>query len=776
MSTNIGVADTTPEEKDNRSGDGRGGWTTDRQPGGFRQTEPASHGRPFAEGLPTAPGVGKTRPEEGPGPVEYLVAADAGNPPPAPTPGQSIGSQQNLNVGNNYGIAASFVQIVQQKLGEHLLQRAYVTACVEAFVAPEGIEDAASKLRLHRIVVLVADANYGRHDAAVNLLHAVGGLNLREVSRETGDTASIEAIPHKRNSGWILDLRADESVPYSFGRSLRSPETRHLLELHQSYVVVIAPPRLWQQSGSGGEDLVHLLRRPAATKIVEKRLQGRIPSDRIVSWISKLTPRLRDVPPAEARKWAHHVAQVESVPDDQLDKPEVQPGQPAPTPEDLRERMVLAAAGSWWEQLLEWYKAHPDCQVRDFLLAAAVLEGCEAGRVFTSVPTLSEALRGPTHQASGQQGPGIFELVDGIGARLVDGYRIQFNRPGYGEAVLDYFWGDRQHLQSELVGWMCTQALNAAADGSSGIVDRVATYVLRWTLRSRDLKFLVQVAESWSEHPDLMPATAGLLTAVALDPNVGKAVRDQLLDWAKPEKSYRSSLRRLVATVCGGDLALVHPKLMIFRLGNLAQNEDATVTALVQEKIAYLWQQPRLRTEILNQIRTWLNAQDRTQMAGRTIFLMLTELKQSETPELLAHSAQTGDPALEVAARGWRAILEDSAFEPERRRKSVFSWLDAAAFAHQLRSALFTIATNATAPRHAEDENACARLTMLGDLCYWRDQPSVSDPSAVADLYDSLSKRLIEPDRYLSSTSAMPKVSAEPSHDSETAVRADVLA
>jgi hypothetical protein len=345
---------------------------------------------------------------------------------------------------------------------------------------------------------------------------------------------------------------------------------------------------------------------------------------------------------------------------------------------------------------------------------------------------------------TGQQGAGILELVSRIGARLPDEEMVQFVRPGFGDAVLDYFWIDRQHLRTEFLEWMCN--LPVTSDGAAGklVTERIVAYALRWTKQHGDLKFLQEVAKLWAPAESLRPTAGQLLTAAAMDPKVGKRVRDRLLAWAKGEYSSTSAMRALVADVCGGALARLYPKMMLLRLSYLAQNADPTVTQAVKNAMRNLWQQPDSRELVLAQVAEWCASDDAgPRQAGLHSFLALAAMRDDwrHAPTLLSPNGDQLIPIHnQMVTRGWQTVFESSLTE-QLAGDVLAQWLDAAASSPQLR---VQVIRDLTAGVQGTDPTlgGSSRFVRLTRLLYgWQPNQQGADARRT-ELRDSLIEQL----------------------------------
>ncbi|WIX82874.1 hypothetical protein QRX50_19910 [Amycolatopsis carbonis] len=568
--------------------------------------------------------------------------------------------QVNIHVGNQSGgLAAGIVENVRRLLNYHDLTPDYIAACATAFAEPPTLHEAQQRLREHHIVVLVGAPDSGRHHTAVALLQQRPGVVLREVRREVNDRLDVAALGIERLSGWLLDLRGESQLESSFGRALLGERDR--LRARESYLAVIVDEDLWNTANAGAAELEYPCRPVAADAIVTARLSVLTPPIDARPYLAdtRISDRLARAIPVEAVQWVHAIIDVEARSASQLSEDDGA----EPTGDDLlrlRVETVWRVHGNWRKQLVDWHRAHRDSQVRHFLLAAAVLEGCPAGLVFTSSGDLAVALGESRPDNTGLRGAGILEMAHDAGATLADDDLVTFDKPGYADAILDYFWIDRQHLQTKFMTWLCglPQALGDLP--TDAVTDRIASYVLRWSVRHRSLTLLREVAAEWVVDEQVRPILRHLLTAASLDPALGKQMRDELLAWAKPEQPS-VAMKTMVAEVCAGELSTIHPKAALYRIATLARDENTELASAVSAAVAALWRNADLRSDLVRQISIWCNAADAARRsAGAAAFLTLAALRDDNTgqPQLLART-QDWDVSAEHErlVAGWRAVM-----------------------------------------------------------------------------------------------------------------------
>ncbi|WP_157099562.1 hypothetical protein [Microbispora sp. ATCC PTA-5024] len=637
------------------------------------------------------------------------------------------------------------IGVVKQYLSRMLAYRdlppSYIDICERTFVAPEGLypgsrepgESAAEKLEHHHVIALIAGEDMGRHYAAVHLLHNAGEITVREVRREPGEVINLESLLGTGRSGWLLDLRNDRDLGQFLGRTLADFEPH--LKRQESYLVAIVPPALWEKGGHGGEHIKHYLELPASEEIIRLRLELADPYIDPRPWLDipaaePIRQRVRNLTPDDAVQWAETIIRV----------------QYAPLPHDLNEekdanetiesyeqrvriQLAIKARENWRKHLLEWHIGHPSSRERNFLVAAALLEQTAVGEIFKAATSLAVALGERVPEVQGQQGAGIIELSHQIGADLTGDEILQFLRPDYADAVLDYFWIDRQHLQDKFVTWMCGLPVDLGEVEAGVATERITGYVIKWTTRRGKLDLLVNLVEKWAPLNKVRGSTCELITAIALDAHVGGQARSLLLAWAKGERGATPDIQVLVANVCGGPLSRFYPRQMLTRLVYLAQTPHSAVAQAVADALRTLWQQPKIREQVLQQLVKWcLDVDVVRKAAGAEAFLALASLIEDDgVPSLLAYAYHSydkpGAPYPVALDRGWQASLESST----SAISSVLNqWLDAAVAAPVLQPLVeqsLTTAARGYDPNHP-DERRVVKLSSL--LFGW--QPANQDP------------------------------------------------
>jgi len=687
-------------------------------------------------------------------------------------------AQQNVEV--NHGVVtASLTVVIAELLAHHELSGAYVKRCVATYAPGPLFKKALEYLRAHNIVILVAEADTGRHEGAVNLLHQTGVQELRELRHRAGTAIDLSVLGTRHKTGWLLDLRDGRSLPSTFARELAGNDVRtQLLDTESSFCLIVSPA-VWTQAGTGADHFKLSWEKTDAGLIVHKRIEvaGVLDPDK---WVKhdRIMAHLKNAAPSKAVQWAEQIKSVAALSTERLDfgllpeaeRTDIMAGRK--DDHDLRARMVVAAFSDWRDHLLAWHKQTHDARLLCFLVASAVLEGRSVLEIHGQIESLHQVLAGRKAQFknAGLNGPGIIELVDIIGARTTDDLRVEFTRPGYGDAVLDYFWVDRQPMQQAFLHWMCAlpQALDEDETDAQA-TQRIGVYALRWTLRNGKFTFLQKIAESWGADPRHRDTAVELITAAALDPAFGRTVRDKLLEWSKPEGEQSSELRAVVAAVCAGPLARVYLTPALTRLGHLSRSEDPTVMNAVGHAMRKLWADEEARTEVQKTLERWLKSTNSPrQSTVRHTFLALAGLidKKLSRPvlmDLFNTSEGTG-----LLVDGWRVVLEDP-YQRDRARDVLSPWLDAALRDNALVSLITAMLVDATTRQNGDFYNARPSLTAIYAIHRWQDQSPVGDSRVRRCLGDEIVTLIHSGD-------PLGRISSTPKDDTARSVNAPSLA
>lgn len=641
--------------------------------------------------------------------------------------------------GDNHGpVIGVLNQTVRRMIDSHRLSDRFVRECLSVYAMHPRIDMCLEMLRRDRVVVLVGDQGIGRHTAAVWILNKLGEVRLREVRREPSESFNIQDISAERKAGWILDLRSEDAdVAVDFGRSLA--DSKELLGQANSYLVAVISGGLWKKVGSGGRHLEFILDKPKQEEVLYRHLKSgsqALDKKYAALWSDeqKVIDELKGLTPAEVVEWSEDIRNEHSIVVARGGYGEDSPS----IPEENIENAVEARQ-NWFNELLEWYKEHPGSEWRNFMLAAAVLEGCRAGDVYRESQEIAVRLgEEQEHQAVGQQGPGIHELVSESEAGLENGDYLKFSKSGYARSVVEYFWVDRMHLRSKFIDWLIDISKSRGGEYDVATFERMGEYILRWCIQRREIGEIAEIISAWSSNDKLRQSARDLLAASALDPVLGKQARDKMLAWAKSEESTDIDVQAVVADACGTPLGAVYEKMMLYRLGFLAKSPNSKVQEATRGAFELLWNAEYARPRLREAITRWLTGTDRSRReAGRRSFIAIADLANGfEQGKIVPRSPGPAGSVIRLdederrfLVSGWRAVLEVNRPRPQEVR-AFCSWMENALESPSLAAICVRVLLDALHTPNTDDEFNGSRIANLTRLLFLWAPAHVNDERA----------------------------------------------
>ncbi|MCX5063810.1 hypothetical protein OOK12_43935 [Streptomyces sp. NBC_00452] len=649
------------------------------------------------------------------------------------------------NVSTNYGTVVAVQNITDiQRLRGTPLPDEWIAARLHPYLPDDETTKAIGALLVaYRVAVIHAGAGTGRYTTALHALTSQGVRVIRQVRREPNEGVDLEGL-RDEDTGWILDLRdEEETLRPGFGFHLREVEDH--LRTMRSFVVVVTHTDTWAHVAAEAAERSHPLAPPDALRVLHAHLECRQPPiSELDKWLTadEITQPLNHAAPAEAVRWALIVIAAVDLNDSTAE------------PKDFTELVgaVVQSAHNWRRTLRIWHTDNTDSAHRNYLLAAAALDGAPAATVYEAHTVLSEALDDTPQLTQGQHGPGIIELTHRIGAELGNDDRIRFLKPGYAEAVVDYFWVDRPHHVAAFTRWTAEQAATLPPGLGVPLAERVTQWVTRYTLAKQSFTVLRAVATHWAKSRHLQQHAQELLVAAAVDPSTGKRAREQYLTWAKAldtnELTHSRHTPVILKQVLAGALSQLgpaYPRIVLKRLSELAANTaDTTVANAVGDALTDLWEQPALQNTIRATLTSWFTAaQSHHTAAARRAFLHLADRTTLDgTPLLLVRDASRPDA---WALAGWRCALDDEA--NIRLQKAFDTWLDSALSHPHLQPAVLKTFTEAVFRSDADRTYLAPRFLVLNHAAYgWEPSRAAAQPTERTRLRDALVMALREAD------------------------------
>jgi len=609
-------------------------------------------------------------------------------------------------------------------------------------------------LRPGAIVVIGGKGGSGRTITALALLGALRSSRGTAVST-IGYGASKEfqhaKFPQDENHGFLLELPTDDeefSISSNFGIILR--EVQKILLRQSSRLVVVTTDEQWQRIGFGAPvravEIVHVsrlgiahawLRLEApdvadASWVRDSEIKRIVDNENSPQGVMEVVRMIIRAGRAEPDKLPRLDELTSSHPLERLDSVDI----------DSRRRIasVVAARKSWRPQLLKWHQAMERSGFeRNFLLAAAVLPGMPAGEVYIAARTLAKRF-GESPPGIGQQGPGVIQLADLVEGELVgENDTLEFSRPGWEDAVLQYFWVDRPETRRTFLTWIAqaplaisreasTLAPSASSANKLERVERMASFALRWASRQKRPEFLSGLVTEWHKNEELWPFAVEALTKACFDTAIDKSAHSLLLNWSQLQKH---ALLTAVADVCAGDFGHSYPGKALVRLAHVGESDNQGVREAARQAIQSLWSDHPLRSTLLSEILKWCRSDSSARrVAGRRAFVALAEIPYADAsnwPDLLAgHDEMTETDIqvrLEQVAEGWHHVLSASVLEVEWRA-SLIKWFETCLFYPEARQSLIRVFHDAVS-RPALDGSVLHHR--LHDLLYEWDHEADDD-------------------------------------------------
>ncbi|WP_405773652.1 hypothetical protein [Streptomyces sp. NBC_00859] len=652
----------------------------------------------------------------------------------------------NQRINTNRGVViGTLIEQSFRRLRGTTLSHSEVTEYLQTYVRHEDDDLAIAKILDHSPVVVLTGANgSGRFSTALHVLQRRAGDTIRQVRREPDTPFDIAGLrePH---TGWILDLRT-ETPPPGFGRELAEDAT----ELPEgSLLAVLMSATAWETCSGGAADLSHSLTGPPRADILQRQLDQAPLLIDSGKWAAAVPIRdaIAHLVPAHVAAWADAIITTEEV--------ERDTGRLTPSTKlddeyfHVLVQNVVKAATDWRSDLLEWHTAHEDSAYRNYLLAAAVLEGATSEKVYEASVTLAKALKETPPDQPGQQGLGVVALTQRAKADLQADGTIRFRYHNYAEAVVDYFLDDRPHLLKEFTGWTAAQVIGLEPHMAAPLAHRVSQWVVRYTARHRRTRLLRSLAEQWSAP--YHDAARDLLVLAAIDDHAGDLARAAYRRWTKEAATLTADFRVVLIHACQR-LAEVYPTSMLARLAELATSTnhddardapvDDTVTKAVSQALNSLWDQSDQRLAIHRQLTLWAQDHDLPhQAAAQSTFAHLAARRTPNGPALVTDSTIGTQWLTDM----WRNALPTTRWSPTVADAFAY-WMQTALNRPDLSTRIQQIFRDAV-HRPTDPHYSANRLVAMQSLLFsWAPTPPSQQPGDAVHLRDHLLTGLIAED------------------------------
>lgn len=691
----------------------------------------------------------------------------------------------------NYGEQIGTKYVYEQTLDSHApISSEYLAVVREVYAeprrddrhAPTTFAEAVEALRAAGAVLVInRPPNSSRTFTAYALLaHLLDDEVITEVRPlPFGGSKHFptKRLPHDQQCGFLLELPPDEddfAVDESFGGTLNKLVVR--LQRRNCRLIVLTRPEQWRRLSHGAPDsLAPELGAVSPHDIAERWLCGLEPGFPVARWLAHndIKPLLTGQPPTDVLNLVHlmlqqHRASQSSATDATAPGRAVGPrrGRPAPLTFEQQVANVAAAQQNWEDALYGWHEPAERSRTsfeRNFLLTAAVLRGAPVGHVYAQAAELTEQLGDTNVQIEGQREPGVIAMTRAIEAeREVDG-TLNFTRPNWDDAVIEYFWNDRPLARAAFLKWLAKapvgdsstskEALEVISkEGRLALAKRVGQFALRWAVRHRRQTPLEQIVEEWYQSgaaKELWPLAVELLDSAATHAASAPYVHSMLLTWSNRNPPH---LQRAVVEVCTGTFGRRHTAKALRRLRNVAAKGHPEVLDALRDAVRVLWEDATVRQMLFGYVIDWCRSEELSQTVGHRTFTALALNSPPEAaglPPLLQAWADVS-PDAEDAFRptpqglviGWRCLLHQAAGATGERDldKAVFTWLDAALQQQALKPLVFDTL------RHAVNVHGSAgpplREALRTSAQWWVQGPDRSYSAEKAELKVELSALL----------------------------------
>lgn len=654
----------------------------------------------------------------------------------------NLRQQALFNFGDMTGV--KLTAVIEQMLEHSELHASYLQTVRAVFAPPPGYQDAYTAFeKPGAVLVLLREPGTGRtfaaHALLAHLQHRIGA-SVGPLSFGSTSRFPVLRLPRAENVGYLLELPADEetfAVDADFGAQIE--RLQHALRKRSSRLIVLTTPQQWARISAGAPpDIAPRLGLPDPVAVARAWLQAEDDSLDAATWLAD--PRIQHL---LARQGPSNVLQIVSL---------ILNAERRPTSEDLdpskrdqerdeRVRSVVAARTNWREDLLKWHcEAGRTSFQRNFLLVASLLREAPVAHVYAQTSELNTFLGDQAVSLSGQQAPGVIEMVHAVEGDLSEDDTVQFKRPGWDDAALAYFWIDRPMSRKKFLAWMAkaptfrtNQYLETISpEDRKLLAQRAGEFAVRWAARHGKADPLEEIVTAWHNDDTVWPVAVELVSAAALHPTLARFIHDILLRWSKKDSA---PLQQLTVDVCAGEFGRRHTGKALLRLLYAAASPHSDVHTALREAVRNLWGDPTARPNLFAEVISWCSPDSKRIAAGRRAFSALATLTDAQAPGwplLLRPAGADSDFEASPAAlsTGWRALLDSQADEAETA-EALRLWMDTAWLHPETQPTVFSVLRQGVdIPGRAGGNHPRHRLR---DLLYrWQPVPAENaDPERV---------------------------------------------
>lgn len=579
-------------------------------------------------------------------------------------------------------------------------------------------EEAVRVLPENRVIIVVAPRGYGSTTFSLRLL-ACQVDEHAELIRLEADWQSpvVGKLPLERNRAYQLDLKdpSRDQFDGAFLNGLR--EQSSSLKALRSYLVLTVAAELWSghdRQVPAGVGMLRLNAPPDAIQIVEQHLAARnlgflglyVRHHECAKHVQgRNAMQALQAVEKVVRQWeAHEHKRRNTVPTEfgilPAEETPPEPLRPDPEFDPCLMKEIEQALGDWEDDLNKYFgdprrARDNDCLLspedRCLLMSLAMHQTGTATEIEAAALTLEYTFGKDRRESESQADeawrvfsrPGLRPRLRALDASIDERDRVNFDRPGYAEAVLAYVWGNYSGLRDALIAWM----VQCAAAGSQ-VEDPAVETLTALILRLQDTDLLASLRDL-AVSQNRQNVIVRVMVAAVADEHMGRRAWNLLYDWA----SQRPEYQRVVIAVCQ-ELIDVKQDMAMVRLRRVA-NKTADTGLRIQVLTVFrgMAADPDSTAWFSDVVATWQKADP----ASHAAKLSLLALLSAEIDGIPWIPSQT--TTIDVT-RGMREILTDLSAVPDIV-PTLAQWLKSCSRDNATYETALNLWTEATRDRHA---------------------------------------------------------------------------
>ncbi|WP_461144995.1 hypothetical protein [Salinifilum aidingensis] len=611
-----------------------------------------------------------------------------GGPAPAVAPGSereaahqptaSASGNSSFSVGRDL-VQGDKTEIIvqarpQKKRGRGLQDPEALQRLAASYVPPPGLldepadgESQTAFQTLHRRRVLLIGAqgfDCGQFAAAQRLGYELqktySALVVREELSDPGFRMHADALLVERQPAAVLiDLRKSELGDIrEVQRGL--VEFTEQLEQYRSYLILLLPPEhtSWFEEQFPGR--TYLLGKPSSTAVFEHHLVGA--DGRALVERTDSAQSLEHLWPPKVRELAETVS-------DRIK----QGSDPEHVLRGLLDNELHSRTPELRKRIKE-HQANGNAEWLALLLAASLLERASAKHIVEASDRMLEL-----NQVERQQPVPLLRLspfvrLGDLDEEYFDPENREFRFSDFGAQVLRHFWREHPDIRPRMLDWirqlpdrirdlernelenLVDRVADLSGEGGGGIPVKLAR---EWAMTKAGKDSGGTETSNTTSDRSRRSIAVRLLTTTAMDPTLGRDVRQKLWEWSRGESA---DLQLMTAEVCAG-IGQSFPRVALTRLKHLANTENRTVRKSVHDAVHQIGIELD-GSQFLRYVSEWFDGASPARL----------HLLSEAVADVLKEQSEEID--VQVATSFWKRAL--ASMPPQDSRTIVQSWLRAA--------------------------------------------------------------------------------------------------